>query len=183
MNALRPLSLPKRQDERMERKFCPFLHTIGKAILWIKRRSLNPEISRYILDASLMNDGLLLSRTPGCIPLIPVNENGFNDWLQQQDDALRRWLTATSFKAKAGSFSLIPSADGLLRTVIVVIANADDLWALGALPVSLPEGDYFVDALFEPRQLERLALGWALGGYQFSRYKIPKRSSARLALD
>jgi hypothetical protein len=77
-----------------------------------------------------MNDGLLLSRTPGCIPLIPVTENGFNDWLKQQDDALRRWLTATGFKAKAGSFSLIPSADGLLRTVIVVIANADDLWAL-----------------------------------------------------
>ena len=130
-----------------------------------------------------MNDGLLLSRTPGCIPLIPVTENGFNDWLKQQDDALRRWLTATGFKAKAGSFSLIPSADGLLRTVIVVIANADDLWALGGLPVSLPEGDYFIDAAFEPRQLERLTLGWALGGYQFSRYKTPQRKPARLALD
>lgn len=130
-----------------------------------------------------MNDSLLLSRTSGCIPLIPVTENGFNDWLQQQDDVLRRWLTATVFKAKPGSFSLIPSADGLLRTVIVVIANDADLWALGALPVSLPEGDYFVDAAFEPSQLQRLALGWALGGYQFSRYKALKRKSARLVLD
>jgi leucyl aminopeptidase len=130
-----------------------------------------------------MNDSLLPSRIPGCIPVIPVIESEFNAWLERQDEALRRWLTATGFKAKSGSFSLTPGAEGQLQTVIVGIANADDLWALGSLPTSLPEGDYFLDAAFSPGSLARLTLGWALGAYQFSLYKTPKRKSARLALN
>jgi len=70
-----------------------------------------------------------------------------------------------------------------LRAVVAGIRNIDDFWALGSLPAALPEGDYVLDAPFEPRQLERLTLGWALGAYQFTRYKNPKRAMARLALD
>ncbi|MBL8248377.1 MAG: leucyl aminopeptidase family protein [Candidatus Competibacter sp.] len=130
-----------------------------------------------------MKDSLLPSRTPGCIPLIPVVESEFSAWLERQDDALRRWLTVTGFKAKPDSFSLAPDADGRLRMVIAGIANADDLWALGGLPTNLPEGDYALDAVFAQRPLERLTLGWALGAYQFTRYKAAKRAPARLALD
>jgi leucyl aminopeptidase len=67
--------------------------------------------------------------------------------------------------------------------VVVCIQSGDDLWALGGLPTALPEGDYYLDATFESRQLARLTLGWALGAYQFTRYKNPKRAMARLALD
>ena len=130
-----------------------------------------------------MNNGLLPCQTPGCIPLIPVPESEFAAWLERQDEPLRRWLAATGFKAKPGSFNLIPGADGQLQKVVAGIASADDLWALGGLPASLPEGDYVLDAAFEPRQRERLTLGWALGAYQFTRYKTPKRAMARLALD
>lgn len=130
-----------------------------------------------------MNHGLLSSRTPGCIPLILVVENEFPIWLEQQDETLRRWLTVTGFKAKSGQFSLVPGADGQLRAVVVSISKADDLWALGSLPAILPEGDYVLDAVFEPRSLERLTLGWTLGAYQFTRYRQPKRAMARLALD
>ena len=130
-----------------------------------------------------MNNGLLPSRTPGCIPLIPVAESEFDAWLERQDESLRRWLTATGFKAKPGSFNLVSSPDGQLQRVVAGIASADDLWALGGLPANLPEGDYVLDAVLEPRQRERLTLGWALGAYQFTRYKAPKRAMARLALD
>lgn len=130
-----------------------------------------------------MNDGLLPSQTPGCIPLVPVAETEFGNWLKQQDESTRHWLTATGFKAKPGSFHPIPGPNGQLQRVIAGIANADDLWALGALPTSLPEGDYILDAALDPRQRERLTLGWALGAYRFTRYKAPKRAVARLALD
>ncbi|MCC8987007.1 MAG: leucyl aminopeptidase family protein, partial [Candidatus Contendobacter sp.] len=80
-------------------------------------------------------------------------------------------------------FSLVPGPDGQLRAVVAGIKDADDLWALGGLPASLPEGDYRLEAAFAPRQLDRLTLGWALGAYQFARYKTPKRTMARLALD
>ena len=130
-----------------------------------------------------MNNGLLPSRTPGCIPLIPVPECEFNAWLERQDESLRRWLAATGFRAKPGSFNLIAGADGQLQKVVAGIASADDLWALGGLPAGLPEGNYALDTAVEPRQRERLTLGWALGAYQFTRYKAPKRAMARLALD
>ncbi len=130
-----------------------------------------------------MNHGLLPSRTPDCLPLIPVVESEFNAWLERQDESLRRWLTTTGFKAKSGGFSLVPGTDGQLRAVVAGIGKADDLWALGSLPSALPEGDYVLDATFESRQRERLTLGWALGAYQFARYKKPKRAMARLALD
>ena len=130
-----------------------------------------------------MNDGLLPTRAPDCIPVIPVIEGEFGSWLERQEDVLRRWLTATGFKAKPGSFNLIAGADGRLRAVVAGIAKADDLWALGGLPAALPEGDYRLDGAFDPWRLERLTLGWALGAYQFTRYKTPKRPMARLALD
>jgi leucyl aminopeptidase len=128
-----------------------------------------------------MNNGLLPSRTSGSISLIPVIESEFTTWLEQQDEPLRRWLNTTGFKAKCGQFSLVPGAEGQLRAVIIVIGKADDLWALGNLPAALPEGDYALNAAFAPPQLERLTLGWALGAYQFTRYKAPKRAMARLA--
>ena len=83
-----------------------------------------------------MNDGLLPARTPDCISVIPVIESEFGPWLERQEDSPRRWLTATGFKAKPGSFNLIPDADGRLRAVVAGIAKADDLWALGNLPAA-----------------------------------------------
>ena len=130
-----------------------------------------------------MNDGLLPARTPDCISVIPVIESEFGPWLERQEDSPRRWLTATGFKAKPGSFNLVPDADGRLRAVVAGIAKADDLWALGNLPAALPEGNYRLDGAFDPWRLERMTLGWALGAYQFSRYKAPKRPMAKLALD
>ena len=130
-----------------------------------------------------MNTALLPSRTVGNIPVIPVTESEFATWLEQQDEPLRRWLSATGFKTKPGQFSLVPGAGGQLRAVIIVIGKADHLWALGGLPTALPEGDYALEAAFDPQQLERLTLGWALGAYQFTRYKASKRTIARLALN
>ncbi|MCB1826080.1 MAG: leucyl aminopeptidase family protein [Candidatus Competibacteraceae bacterium] len=130
-----------------------------------------------------MNDGLLPARTPDCIPVIPVIESEFGPWLERQEDSSHRWLIATGFKAKPGSFNLIPDAAGRLRAVAAGIAKADDLWALGSLPTALPEGNYRLDGAFDPWRLERMTLGWALGAYRFTRYKTPKRSMAKLALD
>ena len=45
--------------------------------------------------------------------------------------------------------------------------------------MSLPEGDYHLESEVEDIQL----LGWALGAYQFDRYKSPKRAPSRLAAE
>lgn len=46
----------------------------------------------------------------------------------------------------------------------------------------LPPGDYRLDARGLALAPAQAALGWALGGYQFSRYRAPRRAPARLAL-
>ena len=130
-----------------------------------------------------MHDSLLPAPLPHALLLLPVVESQFAAWLEGQDEALRRWLTTSGFKARPGHFSLIPGADGSLKAVVVGISRVDDLWALGGLPAALPEGDYALDAAgLDARPIERLTLGWALGAYQFVRYKQAKRAMARLVL-
>lgn len=131
----------------------------------------------------VMHTGLQAARTPDSLPLIPVAEQAFDGWLAQQTEHWQRWLKMTGFKAKPGSFKPIPAPDGGLQAVVAGLKGVDDLWALGHLPTALPEGEYFLDAPVSPAQLERLTLGWALGAYQFSRYRKPKEGTARLAID
>ncbi len=129
-----------------------------------------------------MNDCLIPQCTPDCVPILLVAEKDFDSWLEQQAENLRCWLKSTDFKAKPGNFSLIPDAHHHLQGVLVSIADVNDIWALGELPASLPEGDYYLDTTLEPEQCEQLTLGWVLGAYHFTRYQSPKRSIARLAL-
>ncbi len=116
-----------------------------------------------------MHPALLDHCTSVCIPLILVAETEFSLWLDRQDEQRRQWLTTTGFSAKPGSYGLIPGADGRLAAVVAGIKSADDLWALGGLPGSLPPGDYMLEATLAPRQQDQLTLGWVLGAYQFKR--------------
>jgi leucyl aminopeptidase len=94
----------------------------------------------------------------------------------------RRWLAETGFDAAPGSFALLADASGKLVRVLAGVDPHDSLAALGALPCALPEATYHLAAegvLTDPVQA---ALGWALGAYQFSRYRQPRRAPARLAV-
>ena len=128
-----------------------------------------------------MHDGLLEQRPDGAVPLILIVENEFETWLASQDQATQRWVNSCGFQAKPGSNCLVPNADHALASVLLGI-RADDIWALGALPASLPAGSYYLASEPEPERLERLGLGWALGAYQFSRYKERPALAASLAL-
>ncbi len=96
--------------------------------------------------------------------------------------AQRRWLGDSGFAATPGSFALLSDPAGKLVRVLVGVDPHDSLTALAALPCSLPEANYHLAAegvLSDPIQA---ALGWALGAYQFTRYRQPKRAPARLAV-
>jgi leucyl aminopeptidase len=60
------------------------------------------------------------------------------------------------------------------------MAPGEWLWALAALPDALPDGVYALDGVSDRNAATRLALGWALGCYAFTRYKPRKRGFARL---
>jgi leucyl aminopeptidase len=113
------------------------------------------------------------------IPISLVRTNELGAWLETHAQH-RAWVQATGFKAKPGSFTLLPGPGGELARVLAAPAEGADLWALAALPSSLPEGSYRLDTPLEAGKATAAALGWALASYRFTAYKAAKREPATL---
>jgi leucyl aminopeptidase len=97
--------------------------------------------------------------------------------------AQRNWLDANGFDAKPGSVCLLSDANGKLARVLVGADRQDPLAALAALPMTLPVGEYAIAPEGIALDSQLAALGWALGAYQFTRYRKAKREAATLAVD
>jgi leucyl aminopeptidase len=97
--------------------------------------------------------------------------------------AQRRWLDENRFDAAPGSFALLADANGKLARVLVGVDAADPLAALAGVPKLLPEATYQLAGESLPLDPQQVALGWALGAYQFTRYRKAPRAPATLAVD
>ena len=96
---------------------------------------------------------------------------------------VRRWCAAHAFAGEPGRFVLIPGKDGAPAAVLVGCDKRDPLFCLASLPLRLPEGDYALDSRGLALDEAQAALGWALGAYQFDRYRKATRKPARLAIE
>lgn len=114
------------------------------------------------------------------IPISVVAVDAYLAWLENQSALNKSWLTATNFKAEAGAVRLIPDANGNISRVVCCVTDENNIWCVGALPLTLPEGMYRFDVASE--KLAGYALVWGLGAYQFTRYKKPLREAAKLLL-
>ena len=113
-------------------------------------------------------------------PLIALDPATLSSYLNSADAGVRNWVQASAFSAAAGSYCLLPDARGGLAAVLVGVGQSDDLYALAALPFTLPEGEYALSRLGLALDPACAALGFALGSYQFTRYRAAKRLAARL---
>src|SRR5262245_30319455 len=105
------------------------------------------------------------------IPITPVTAQQLKGWLKAQRASVRKWVAGVGFEAKPASIALVPGADGAPGRVLVGVEAGADIWSYGALPKALPRRTYRIDGELEPAAATRAALGWALGGYAFARYK------------
>ncbi len=99
--------------------------------------------------------------------------------LPKRDAAM---LKATGFKAGEGELRLIPNAVGEIGAAVLGLGKGGDMLALATFSEQLPAGTYrFADV---PAQVGGAngALAWALGTYQFTRYKKGKTLGAKLVL-
>jgi leucyl aminopeptidase len=108
------------------------------------------------------------------IPIIPIETAVFSAWLAKQPAEMKRWVESAGFFAKPGSVSLVAGKDGALSTVLLGVDDHQGLWSYAGLPNSLPAGRYRIDAVLEKEGATNAAIGWALGCYQFDRYKSAK---------
>lgn len=118
------------------------------------------------------------ARSKKALPLTLIAKDDYAAWLLKQSERVKNWLTTTGFDANDGQLALLPGADGALAGAVYGVSSLDNLWALSALPTSLPRlPSYTVTNSLSKKQAEMLGLGWALGAYRFDRYlshKPPK---------
>ena len=121
------------------------------------------------------------------VPIAAVAAKDFKSWLAGRDASTRAWVTANGFSPKAGRHLAVPNAKG--RIGLVVLGRGDDasMWDFGDLPKALPAGRYRLegfDGKDDQDGATAAALAWALGSYQFARYKAgaetPAKSVAKL---
>ena len=115
-----------------------------------------------------MNDGLTKRSRRAPIDIVPVTSGDLQKWLKGRKARLQRWVKSSDFRAAPASHCLVPNADGSLACVLAGIGCEDDPFAVSHLSAVLPAGNYRIAADWPRDRLERAAIGWALGAYQFT---------------
>lgn len=123
----------------------------------------------------------LIESSPSAVPLWPVTEAGLADWLKGQPPATAAWVQGAGFTGAAGRILPVPGTAGRPAGMLVGVSATPDLWSLAGMPDALPAGDYRLESPWPPHLLTQAALGWALGAYEFGRYRKPRpQGPARL---
>lgn len=114
-------------------------------------------------------------------PLLVIASSDYSAWLEKEDKLTQSWLTSLHYQGK-GLQPLFNTEDGHVSRYLVGVEDLNDYFALGNLATSLPSGDYYLANIDQPEQLAKLAFGFALGAYQFDRYKKAEKEKPHLYL-
>jgi len=125
----------------------------------------------------------LLARAPkNSIPLVLLTSKAYGAWLKKQPLRVRHWTQSQDFKAKPGSFCVLPGAKGKPECIIAGLSEPPSLWDIADFSTRLPAGSYHLVTDISLAYREWLALGWSLGAYKFTRYKKAQTPRAKLVL-
>ncbi|HYZ39423.1 MAG TPA: leucyl aminopeptidase family protein [Stellaceae bacterium] len=126
----------------------------------------------------------LIEGIEGTVPITTLTKAELPIWLDHAPAHQRNWLTSIGFAAEAGKHALVPGETARLSRVLVGLGDGDGadgrMWALASLPEALPEASYRLETIPGDADPTRLALGWALATYAFTRYSAKSRPDAAL---
>jgi leucyl aminopeptidase len=122
-------------------------------------------------------------KTPA-VPILFVNAANFDQATKILDPREHAFVKASGYEPKPGKHLVVPGPDGQLAGVLFGIEAADDAnkdpFRPGQLVNVLPAGTYrFANA---PHDARLAALAFALGAYQFSRYRKAEPRNVRLVV-
>jgi leucyl aminopeptidase len=122
----------------------------------------------------------LIDQEDAAVPLTPLSKTELAGWRERAPAHERDWAAGVDFKAESGKTALLPDKSGKLGRVLVGVGDSEAaMWCVAGLSETLPEGSYRLD-LVSPVDATRVALGWALGTYAFTRYHAKPAGAARL---
>ena len=107
----------------------------------------------------------------GAIPIVAVTPKGFAVWLKREPERVRRWVRDMAFRGETGAVLALPGADGGLARVVACLPERPEPWDFAALPDKLPAARYCLEPEPDATTATAAALGWALAGYRFARYR------------
>src|SRR6185437_2754431 len=118
------------------------------------------------------------------IPIWFVNADNFGTIREKLGAAERTFIAAAGFEPKPGRSLLLPGIEGQLAGVLFGIEGSDDAeidrFRPGQVASALPAGTY---RFANPSHDSRLAaLAFALGSYQFARYRKAEARNVRLVV-
>jgi leucyl aminopeptidase len=125
-----------------------------------------------------MTDVFITATDEPVTPIRLVQTDDLERWMQSLSDTHRSWVRSAGFEARPGQVAWLPDDAGHPAAVTAGWDGNDTLETLGGLPLALPEGAYRVEHPVTELQL----LGWAVGAYQYQRYRAATRGPARLML-
>lgn len=112
-------------------------------------------------------------------PILLIPQKEADNWLAQQNEFTKNWLSGNQARLEAGSVFLLPQSDGKISRVLCVLSDEKDYWGVASLPLTLPFGLYAFEKV--PDEW-RFPLAWGLASYQFTRYKAASKSPSQLFL-
>jgi leucyl aminopeptidase len=123
----------------------------------------------------------------GALPLWLISEGELTAWQGARDAATRSWLAALRFRAERHQLIVIPDTSGTPRSAVLglgALAAIGDLdpWSLAGAPERLPPGAWRIETPLTREPATAAALGWAIGGYRFDRYRSTPKTAVGGAL-
>ena len=115
-------------------------------------------------------------------PLHAVRATDLKAWLAKRPRREQAYLKSIAFSAKEGELRLIPDAQGALASAVLGLGKGEDILALASFAEQLPAGTYRFADVPQASGGANGALAWALGIYEFTRYKKAKAKGAKLVL-
>lgn len=118
-------------------------------------------------------------KTAQSLPITPVNSITLKSWLKKQNKATQAWVTSSGFEGEKGDTLCLPGKEGKVARVLYGIGDHENLYSYASLPAKLPKNNtgYYIDTEMTTERATQAALGWALGSYQFNRYKSGRKKS------
>jgi leucyl aminopeptidase len=116
-------------------------------------------------------------------PILATDTKRLPKLLEKLTAAQRRWVSGSDFVARPHTHLEVPGPKGDVDLVIAGVRDADDPWALAHLPLKLAPGRYALGRGPVAIGDDKAAFSWALGSYQFTRYRRARRKPADLQLD
>ena len=112
--------------------------------------------------------------------MTPLTADVLKAWLKRQPKTVASWVRDAGFEASPGSTLLLPGKDGKASAVLVGVTGDDDIWSWAAASDKLPKGRYRLAREPKAATANRLALGWGLAAYKFTRYKGKPKNHPQL---